>query len=293
MEPASSSDDDSSSASSHSSYYASDIDEPELTNNVASLDDLPSEDSCGEELDDESDQDFDHNDHVGNDLGNVSETKGGTIKDLVDERRYGGHLRDKQQIQKNRKKALKVALSKISTLKKQNKSIRSEKRDKSIFDGDGESHDDDNKLKRNNSELGNKKKKRSKHAPTEVSSKRKDYFNRGAPVLQNSGVSMKTPGLYKPRDPRMQSLSGYLDETLFDHRYGFLEDIQDKEISDLREKIKAQKMTGKKGRKMRKRHGIVSYDQSTIQVNATTNDLLLNFNTQNVVIAFLCFHLGR
>jgi len=104
-----------------------------------------------------------------------------------------------------------------------------------------------------------KKKKKSKHAPTEMSSKRRDYFSRGRPDLNSSGIGISIgANKYKARDPRMTSLSGHLDENIFDKRYSFLEEVQEKEIKQLKLRINAWKQSGKKGQRLRKKLGINS-----------------------------------
>ena len=108
-----------------------------------------------------------------------------------------------------------------------------------------------------------KKKKKSKHAPTEMSSKRRDYFTRGRPDLNSSGIGISIgANKYKARDPRMTSLSGHLDENIFDKRYSFLEEVQEKEIKQLRLRINAWKQSGKKGQRLRKKLGINAMNDS-------------------------------
>jgi len=102
-----------------------------------------------------------------------------------------------------------------------------------------------------------KKKKKSKHAPTEMSSKRRDYFTRGRPDLNSSGIGISIgANKYKARDPRMTSLSGHLDDNIFDKRYSFLEEVQEKEIKQLKLRINAWKQSGEKGQRLRKKLGI-------------------------------------
>jgi len=108
-------------------------------------------------------------------------------------------------------------------------------------------------------------KKKSKHAPTIASSLRSDYFQRGAPNLNASGVGVEVgANRYKPRDPRMEASSltsatggnGVVDTDVFDRRYEFLEAIQDKEIDSLKERCKAWKLKGKKGTSKRRKLGL-------------------------------------
>ena len=101
------------------------------------------------------------------------------------------------------------------------------------------------------------KRKKSKHKPTEMSSKRRDYFARGRPDLNSSGIGVSIgANRYKARDPRMVSLSGHLDADVFEKRYGFLDEIQEKEIEKLKRRVNAWKKSGKKGQKERRRLGM-------------------------------------
>ena len=109
----------------------------------------------------------------------------------------------------------------------------------------------------------NKKGKKSKHKPTEMSSKRRDFFSRGRPDLNSAGLGVSVgANKYKARDPRMVSLSGHLDADVFEKRFGFLDDIQDKEIENLKLRVHAWKQTGKKGQKARRKLGITVGDGS-------------------------------
>ena len=278
MEPASSSDDES--ASHSSSYASSSSDDEKLTAVPAlkSLDDLPSDDSCADELLSDSDDGE-------NDSGDEEDM---TLEQRVVKKRYSGKEMDKEKLAKSRKIALEKARarvkSKISATAAA--SMKSKKMNKNKDNG-GFFVDSDDELSVNatsnvtegndttkttkSSDLGNdkdKKRKKSKHAPTEVSSKRKDFFERGAPNQQNSGLACIGSGVYKPRDPRMQSLSGYFDQNLFDSSYGFLEDMQDKEIDELRSRIEARKATGKIGHRKRRKFGVES-DAHALEVRTS------------------------
>mmetsp|Transcript_26612 Transcript_26612/g.75543 ORF Transcript_26612/g.75543 Transcript_26612/m.75543 type:complete len:371 (-) Transcript_26612:49-1161(-) len=108
-----------------------------------------------------------------------------------------------------------------------------------------------------------KKKKKSKHAPTEVSSKRSEFYRRGAPRLNESGVGVEIGARrYKPLDPRTSNLSGHLNEEQFEKNYEFLQDMRNKEISQLKKKIVALNKTGKKGKRMRRQLNISVADDS-------------------------------
>jgi ribosomal RNA-processing protein 36 len=98
------------------------------------------------------------------------------------------------------------------------------------------------------------KRKKSKHAPLEVSSKRSDFYRRGAPRLNESGLGVDIGAhRYKPLDPRMSNLSGHLDEEQFERNYGFLGEMHNKEMKQLKKQIAARKVTGKKGKVLRHR----------------------------------------
>ena len=119
--------------------------------------------------------------------------------------------------------------------------------------------DDDSSIEQASSANNNKdtKRKKSKHAPTEMSSKRRDFFARGRPDLNSSGIGVSIgANKYKSRDPRMISLSGHLDADVFEKRYGFLDEVQEKEIEQLKKRVAAWKKSGKKGQKERKKLGM-------------------------------------
>ena len=99
--------------------------------------------------------------------------------------------------------------------------------------------------------------KKSKHAPTEVSSKRSDFYGRRR-NLNESGIGVDIGAhRYKPRDPRVSSLSGHLDEDHFERNFAFLNEIRDKEVEQLKKRIEARKTTGKKGNKKRRKLGLI------------------------------------
>ena len=283
MEPVSSSDE----ASSHSSYYAERGGNMEA---LKSMDDLPSDDSCADELmsnssdddvskDDDEDQSSsqDENSSGGSDEEHEEEM---TLQQRIMKKRYEGKKEgDKEKKIKMKKLALEKARNRVKSSKTESlvpkSSIESKKKrndnDLGFFlesENEPNAHTSSNLIEgkkvatslcsESDAARNLKKKKKSKHAPTEMSSKRKDFFQRGAPNLQNSGLASFGTGLYKPRDPRMQSLSGYFDQNLFDQSYGFLEDIRDKEIGELKTRIDAQKATGRAGQRKRRQLGLES-----------------------------------
>ena len=104
-----------------------------------------------------------------------------------------------------------------------------------------------------------KKRKKSKHAPTEASSKRRKRVD-----VNSSGLGVEIGvDRYKPHDPRMESLSGFLDQNAFERRYAFLENLETDEIKQLKDRITTRSMTGKKGQKKRKKLGLTSSSTTT------------------------------
>jgi ribosomal RNA-processing protein 36 len=112
------------------------------------------------------------------------------------------------------------------------------------------------------------KHKKSKHAPTEVSSRR-----RHNKTLNERGIGVAIgANRYQPRDPRMSNLSGHLDQDQFEHHYGFLEEAQAKEMADVKQKIKAYKTTGKRGQRVRHKLGVANNNDTieSLQDQLTT-----------------------
>lgn len=102
----------------------------------------------------------------------------------------------------------------------------SDEDDSSDEEKHNESDSNDDKKKK----MPTKKKKRSKHAPAEVSSKRSEFYKRGAPELGSSGLALAEQSIgvnrYKPRDPRMDtSDGGKFNQEKFDKNYSFLEKV--------------------------------------------------------------------
>jgi ribosomal RNA-processing protein 36 len=173
---------------------------------------------------------------------------------------------DFSRIRKSRERkaqALEVASERLATFKQAQKKKNNKKR-KAMVGDDDDDDDDDIETQSNNSntkktstmttKMTTKKKKKSKHKPTEVSSKRADFFGRGAPRLNESGVGVDIGAhRYKPQDPRASNLSGHFDEDNFQHNYAFLEEMRNKEIGQVRKRISAHKATGNKGNRLRRK----------------------------------------
>jgi len=134
----------------------------------------------------------------------------------------------------------------------------------SIGDEDGESVEtSSNQKTKPITQNTTKKKKKGKHKPTEVSSKRADFFGRGARRLNESGLGVDIGAhRYKPMDPRESTLSGHFDEDRFHNNYAFLEEIRNKEIGQVRKRIAAHKATGNKGNRLRRKLQITQPDGS-------------------------------
>jgi len=105
-----------------------------------------------------------------------------------------------------------------------------------------------------NKESNNNRKGKYRNSPTEASSLKNDYFRRGSPNINSSGISIDVNlNRYQYRDPRMQTLSGYHDQELFEKRYGFLLKMEDEEIKRLKVKKNAWSIPGRKGQKIRRK----------------------------------------
>ncbi|KAL7471874.1 hypothetical protein ACHAXS_012181 [Conticribra weissflogii] len=211
---------------------------------VANFDDLPTDDSEEEDSSDDDDSN--------NDAGGESDDETNDKHDVANEdlplgervasraklgRRYytgdSNKQRDnspydedggKQRRAERKSRAIELATERLKMAKAGKKASTC---------NDGESSDDDssNENVSNNRDTGGKnsgsKVKKSKHAPTEMSSKRRDHFARVRKSdLNSSGIGVSIgANKYKPRDPRMVSLSGHLDADTFEKRYDFLDDV--------------------------------------------------------------------
>jgi ribosomal RNA-processing protein 36 len=152
----------------------------------------------------------------------------------------------------------------------------------------------------------NTKKKKSKHAPTEMSSKRKDFYFRQKLDIHSGGCSSigtsinVHSNIYKPRDPRstvtesnsnamtkqqqqqrntsrggkklLQTLKERNDHQIED--YAFLQEMRNNEIQTLQKKIKAYQMTGRKGQEHRKRYNCNTSNDGLVEDQKLLHQLL-------------------
>lgn len=255
---------------------------------VNDFDDLPTDDS--ESDDDPSDSDSDNNEKQhssrSDDSGEDSRGEDNDDEDVISQddiplseriaskaglgrRYYTGDdttLRDnthdaggKQQKVERKQRAIELASERLREVRKGQRKDHHSNQSSSGDDNDDD--DGDSSIERTPSNKNNPttKNKKSKHAPTEMSSKRHDYFSRGRPDLNSSGIGISIgANKYKARDPRMISLSGHLDADAFEKRYDFLDEIQEKEIESLKSRVKAWKTSGKKGQRARRKLGLTS-----------------------------------
>jgi ribosomal RNA-processing protein 36 len=115
---------------------------------------------------------------------------------------------------------------------------------------------------------------KSKHAPTEASSKRSDFYKR-RPDLNESGIGVDLNAhRYKPRDPRVNNLNGHLDLEHFGTNFAFLSDMRQKEITLYKKRIAARKKTGPAGQERRRRMGIDTTTTTLDDDQATLKQLL-------------------
>ena len=66
--------------------------------------------------------------------------------------------------------------------------------------------------------------------------------------------------LYKPLDPRMSNLTGRYDEERFEENFSFLKEMRNREIGEVRKRIAAQKATGQRSRRLRRKLNVTSED---------------------------------
>lgn len=222
--------------------------------NIENFNDLPSEDSCLEDSSESEDE------NVANYEDEESELNAPLAERISSKRTIGIRSNAKARAV-NKKEALALAQKRLSEMKrKRNNSDDLSQNSDSDDDSDSDSSnsDSDSNHEKDTSQ-SKKKRKKNKHLPTLASSSRSEFYRRGAPDLNCSGLSVEIGAhKYKPRDPRMQSLSGHFDQNVFEKRYEFLEKMQQDEIQKLKQRCNAWKMTGKKGNKMRKKLGLTS-----------------------------------
>ena len=252
MEPASSSDDESSVDELSSKHLAqSGVEDDDSSDDSSSdndgeeeevldFEDLPSEDSCLEDDSDEEDDGSNSEDEYETD----NHDEDVPLEQRLEMKRTNGGNRYAKDRASKKRKALAIAQERLAVMKQ-----KQHTQEQSDSDGsDSEPEEEGSNVKR---------KKKSKNVPTVASSTRRDFYKRGAPDLNSSGIGVEIGAhKYKARDPRMQSLSGHFDQNVFEKRYEFLEKIQDEEIQRLKERSKAWKTGGRKGRKLRKKMGL-------------------------------------
>eukprot|EP00571_Detonula_confervacea_P013914 CAMPEP_0172302228 /NCGR_PEP_ID=MMETSP1058-20130122/3967_1 /TAXON_ID=83371 /ORGANISM="Detonula confervacea, Strain CCMP 353" /LENGTH=420 /DNA_ID=CAMNT_0013012633 /DNA_START=33 /DNA_END=1295 /DNA_ORIENTATION=- len=273
-----------------SSDYDSEEEEDDAqNNNVSNFDDLPTDDSEDESVSDDSDDGSiaKQREYAGEDSSD-DEGNGDNDEEINPEdvplservassarvgRRYGtgedanatsqnnsfGFDQDysgKKKRVERKSRAIELASERLREARKEKESNR------------GNEDSDDSSVEQDSNDVhydskGEPKRKKSKHAPTEMSSKRRDYFARGRPDLNSAGIGVTIgANKYKARDPRMISLSGHLDADVFDKRYGFLDEVQEKEVEQLKRRVKAWQTSGKKGQKERRKLGMVQNEGS-------------------------------
>ena len=198
---------------------------------------------------DDDDDDDEEEDHPPADL---------TLQEQLERNETRGFQTILRQQRERKRTALEIASERLATFKKQKKSSTQHQRGHTKTPGGADEYDDnDDDDPPTNATAHLHKRKKSKHAPTEVSSKRSDFFRRGPLRLNESGLGIEIgANRYKPLDPRTNSLNGHLNEEHFEKSYEFLQEMRDKEILQLKKKIGARKETGKKGKRKRRQLNI-------------------------------------
>jgi hypothetical protein len=194
-------------------------DEDDESKPVTNFDDLPTDDSesdsdseQGSDADGDSSSDSDGSEeNEVDDQADVPLSERVASRALIGRRYYTRSLDNeddgKRQRAQRKSRAIELASQRLRDARKGKSAL------KKSTDSDESSVD------------GTSKRKKSKHAPTEMSSKRRDFYSRKGD-LNNSGIGVSIgANKYKPRDPRMVSLSGHLDADLFEKRYGFLDEV--------------------------------------------------------------------
>lgn len=233
---------------------------PSARKPLKSLEELPSDDS----VDISSDESSSSNDQSvdAQSLGSGAEDSNLTLGSRIHARRSGEDTDVRVSSSRRRKgekdKALSIASARLGIYRREKKSKKKEHQDQAErkpSDGSiGNSSEEDVTSARNR-----KSRKKSKHCPTKASSRRSDFYRRGAPDLNSSGIGVAVgANRYKARDPRVESMSGHFDQDTFERRYGFLDEIRVSEISALEKRIVARKATGKKGQKLRRKLGLTA-----------------------------------
>mmetsp|Transcript_21689 Transcript_21689/g.44711 ORF Transcript_21689/g.44711 Transcript_21689/m.44711 type:complete len:352 (+) Transcript_21689:190-1245(+) len=224
-----------------------------------SFGELPSDDSVGISSDSSSDDERVAAQRSCGDAENSNLTLGSRI----DARKSGEdndvRVSSYRRIKGEQDKALSIASTRLGIYRRELKSRKKQKLDqpeKKPFGGTVGSEEVSSEEQATSARSENLK-GRSKHCPTEASSRRSDFYRRGAPDLNSSGIGVAVgANRYKPCDPRAEGLSGHFDLDAFEKRYAFLEEIRMSEISALEKRIAARKATGKKGQKLRRKLGL-------------------------------------
>ena len=237
-----------------------------------------SDDEGGEDVDRDDDDDVPLGERVASRAGvgrRHRRAAGGGVDEDDDDRRNGGGRGGRaerkeraielasQRLRESRRRKVAGASNASDPSKTGKRSDRNNSNDRPSLhddDDDDDEHDDGDRDRQRPPGASEKpKRKKSKHAPTEMSSGRRDYFARGRPDLNSSGIGVTIgANRYRARDPRTVSLSGRLDADAFAGRYGFLDEMQEGEIETLKRRVSAWKTSGKRGQKDRKRLGITT-----------------------------------
>lgn len=207
--------------------------------------------------DDDDDDDNDNNQDHSNDEEDVP-----LHERLLKKEGRGRRLQTSHRERKSR--AIEEATKRLATFKEtQRKNNKKRKADDDDDDVETTSNSKKSTATMTKNTTTTTKKKKNKNKPTEVSSKRADFFGRGARRLNESGLGVDIGAhRYKPMDPRASNLSGHFDEDRFENNYEFLEEMRNKEIGQVRKRIAAHKATGNKGNRMRRKQQITQADGS-------------------------------
>jgi len=262
-----------------SEQQAFDQEDGEHDSSSESSSSVPSSSSTGGDNDSDSDSDSvsnndkpDESDEQDNDtdLGTQLEKRKSGVGDQHAITRTPGttSLRRRKKAGARKEAALSLASERLAAFRREKKQQGKQKKESRGYHSESDGSDNDAGNTGNKTDMNSKtankregaaqaKKKKSKHAPTEASSRRSDYYQRGAPRLNSSGIGVEVgANRYRARDPRIENMSGRYDAEVFERRYAFLDEMRDAEMDRLHKRIAARKATGRAGQKMRRKLGL-------------------------------------
>jgi ribosomal RNA-processing protein 36 len=258
---------------------------------VTNFDDLPTDDSdaMSSSDDDDSSSDSDNKEtkkktkSQSKSSTSTTQTQELSLKEQISEQRNQG--RKLTASQKETKRVAKEEAVKLAKQKLREQRYARERGAQKKHEKEEQDHTEIDSATDGQTKI-NRKKKKSKHAPVEVSSKQIDFYERGGRTanLGASGLNAEVLGLqdrYKSRDPRMSEMvtsksSIYKAE----QDYAFLDEKVEDEITLYKKRLKARKLKGSGGQRARKQLGIGGSGEEVDQQQAESDKEHLQQLTQ-------------